>query len=816
MFIKEYFIEIKNTSVLIEQFSLLKKGLWVMFKKLAFLSPTLLLMAMSVDAKAAVASASNVSSSWGRAQFSAAGSSGDLGIFGGDVMLPLYNNSNGFVYGDAMGDYSTDATYLMSPGVGYRGVVNNQIFGAYAFTDYEKTSLGEYFWVLSPGVEWISPQWDAHVNLYFPTSKRQEDGGVVFADTLENYEYVDLPPNTHDQYDMQQQPYAVIGNGVDAEIGYSFAGKDNLKSRVYLGSYYYQPPGDTLNILGETLGYQQALTKNLSFSLSNSYDEVNHYAMNVGLTLTFGGNSNEYSTNVQDRLLDPVERHIGIIDTGAGTYDQQTTENRGMALQYDNIYSMSPNGSGTQDGTNGNPMTLSQTNLNTINEESPDGARIYLQGGSNVVYDIGVGSVDDGAGLVAYNGQDFYGRTPDYKAPASYDERPLINVEDEYEGFILNGGENTFSDLYIYASGSSDDNTSGIDATNGGAGNEVLTINNTTITGFASGVYALNSGTGNFTINATNSQFNDNGVDEIGGLGAYGMEVSNSGSGNMVINTTESQFNNNSSDLESAAGLYMTNSGSGELTLNATSSQFSNNSTTATSANAYGVYAGNSGAGKLTINADQSNFDSNTAGVNSWEAYGLYVSNDAGSGDAFVNATSSSFNSNTATGSGNFAYGMFATNQASGNLTITANTSEFDNNSATNAGYAAGLSVNNNGAGEIQVNANNTEFNSNLGGTSAGGYGMQANNSATGTVIISAINSEFNNNSLDGMVIDNTSTDSGSLQVTNLSGSTFNDNGVYGIYNYNGTVNELDSPNVIDTTGATFYEPGVDQFDYNW
>ena len=101
-------------------------------------------------------------------------------IVGGDGMLPVYGNQDHLAYFDLMADYASDATYLMSPGGGYRMINNNQILGAYFFGDNERTASGSHFSVLSPGVEWMSPHWDAHVNGYFPTETEEQSGSSYF------------------------------------------------------------------------------------------------------------------------------------------------------------------------------------------------------------------------------------------------------------------------------------------------------------------------------------------------------------------------------------------------------------------------------------------------------------------------------------------------------------------------------------------------------------------------------------------------------------------------------------------------------------
>lgn len=775
----------------------------IMFKKLAFLSPTLLLMAMAVDAKANVAESSLP---WGRAQFSAAGATQNLGTVGADFMLPIYGNQHGFVYSDAMGDYGTDATYIMSPGVGYRGLYDNQIFGAYFFDDYEKTSYGANFWVLSPGLEWISPVWDAHINGYFPTTTRQQSGVPAFANTFGDYSYVTFENNTNYQYDMFVTPYAVIGDGADASIGYSFdLNGDHLRSRISLGTYYYQAPSDANvdDITGLTFTYSNALTQDLAVSITNSYDQLNHFNVSMNLTYTFGGESNSFSSNIQDRLFDSVERHIGIISTGAGQYDQQALENQGMGLEYDNIYFASPNGTG--DGTYGNPMELDQSNLSMAYDQHPEGARIYLQGGSDSIYHIGSQSALTTDGLAPADGIDFYGRTSDYTAPASYSERPQIEADKTYNAFVLYGGENTFSDLNIYSQNGSNSNITGIQAKNSSS-NETLTINNATISGFATGVY-INNVAGDFTINLNNSQLSENGAT---GLSAYGMQVFNSSDENVVINATNSEFNHNSGSVV-GAGLYLVNSGAGDLTLNAVFSEFNNNTAYSAGAAAFGLYASNTSTGSLKVNAHQSTFNSNTVTGIASDAYGLYAYNTA-SGSIDLGVYDSSFNSNTANVIDGSAYGMNVINVGSGSINVLAVTSFFDENKAyfydqkqLSSGHAFGLNALNAGAGTLQISTGSSTFNSNDGGTYS--YGIALTNTGAGSMLVSAVDSEFNHDSI-GLYVDNKSTVPGSIEITNLSGSSFNNNYYYGIYNVAGTVNQEGSPTTVDLNGATFENNG--------
>ncbi len=718
----------------------------------------------------ALANTESTTASWlpktGRVLASGAVAS-DVKTLGGDGMLPVYGHADNFAYADFMGDYGTDDTYLISPGLGYRTVLNNQIVGGYFFGDYERTSLGANFWVLSPGIEWMNTHWDAHVNGYFPTETQEQTGNTVFQSTIGNYDSVAFVEGTHDQYDMLVAPYAVIGNGIDAEVGYGFAELSGLRSRVYVGGYYYGATNsyeDLKDITGVTAGFEQPISKNLSLSLFNSYDNVNDYVVGVSLTATFGQDSTVFSNNINDRLLDPVERHVGIINTGAGNYDQRGYEDAGMALQYNDVYFMEPTenvdlmattSTTTPDGTYGNPMQLTQDSLDQINTESADGAHIYLQGGENAVYQVnastatGEGVTDNEGsiytGLEVYDGQDFYGKTADYTGLATGSDIPEIQADgaNGYSGFITQGGENTFNSLSITEYSTSNTNVSptsnaGIVAINNGDNNLTLNIDGIDITGMdAYGLYVENNDAGTMNINANAAQFNGNGIynSDSGSANAYGfgMYAENNSTGTMNINAEAAQFNGN--------GIYNSDSGS---------------------ANAYGfgMYAENNSTGTMNINAEAAQFNGN--GI---------ANSDTGSANAY-------------------GYGMAAANYSTGTMNINTEAAQFNGNGIANSSdtgvanaYGFGMVAENNSTGTIKINAEAAQFNGNgiansydTGSAFARGYGMYAANYSTGTMTI------------------------------NLKNATFENNTSYGIYGSS----ETDNTTNIDYTGANFSGNGAE------
>lgn len=679
---------------------------------------------------------SSSTSTFGRAQIASTAVTRNIETVGGDVMIPVYSNQDSVVYGDVMGNYANDKTYVASPGMGFRQVYNNQIWGAYLFGDYEEVSDGENYWNFSPGIEWISPQWDTHLNGYFPTEKTQATGSTTFASDSGNYNYVTFEQGTHNQYDELITPVNVIGNGVDAELGYSFDMFHNqLRSRAYIGADYYQAPSNTnaSDITGITAGFSQAISPYATVSIFNAYDKVSHYNFGIGLTLNLGGQSNVFSNNVHDRLLDPVQRHVGIIDTGAGNYDQAATEYDGLALQYDNVYFVSPNGVGN--GTYGSSMSLTQSNLDAAYAQNSDGSRLYLQGGTNAIYTVNSSSAtqttldsNNDLGLYVHDNQNFYGRSDNYKQPASSDTRPEIDVADGYNGFIMQGGENSFNNLNIL--GASLGRGTGILSYNT-SGNSTLNVADTNISQFNTGLYGYNNGSGTLIINTTNATLNNN-TARGSGVGVYGMNVTNTGTGNLTVNTTNSQFNNNSAtgtgnSLTQAFGLSATNNSTGDLTVNATNSQFNNNTATGNWVQVFGMNLVNQSTGDLNMISNNSMFNSNSASGSGSSnlANGLYAENN-NSGAMDINTNYSQFNNNSSNAD---AFGMEAIIMNSlGPLTIDINHSQFNGNHATT--FASGVyfaNISPAPGATLTATATNSEFNNNTGATGYGVYAVEFN-----------------------------------------------------------------------------------------
>lgn len=386
--------------------------------------------------------------------------SNNIGVFGGDIMQPMLGNNNGFVYGDVNGDGATNDSWLISPGLGFRNLANNVIYGMYAYGDYQQTNIGGHLWVINPGVEIMTPRWDAHLNAYIAPNRAVPNGATVFADTLGIDQGILPSGNTLE--DTQVNPLAVFGNGLDADLGYSFPYKNNLRARVSLGGYNYQVPSGFLstshNVLGITGGVKLALSPAIAVAVNDSYDNVFNNIAGLSLSYSFGNedNDNLYSDDVSDRLLAPNIRHVGIIQTGAGQMPQQNYElaNGGAeAVQFTNVFYFVPTlpastsqiagagglgAIGLGQCTAQNPCGNSALNQTTIDDLYADPQT------ANAKFFLSTGTFDATGGLTFHEGQGIYGWNTGFTSEASGTSRPLLD-----NSIDLDGGNNILKNIQI-------------------------------------------------------------------------------------------------------------------------------------------------------------------------------------------------------------------------------------------------------------------------------------------------------------------------------------------------------------------------------
>jgi len=369
-----------------------------------------------------------------------------------DVLAPIhFTNSNiFFAYlqarmsnthdsEDSWGDETPSSASL---GFGYRAIVKDKaLLGIYGFGDYAHTSTGHDVYVLSPGVEELGRVWDARINAYFPVGDKSWESGN-WADQYNDYHWNYF--TGHNQYDHWYVFKEETGNGFDAEVGRKLFKYKGVLVKGYVGGYYYNMQ-DNDDITGGSLKLSAQPNKFLTIIAQDTYDDTYHNVFTVGVKIKLNDlvkmNKEDISVDEDDlpqRLVDSIDRNLiangngSVVPTNfGGPYD------KGQGLEHDNVWFFDDDKTNPGDGTYENPYNAAQYTQNTIeiiHQSKPtDPAYIYLSDG-------GYTSTDT---IDLYSGQSMWGRTDDYKAPATGDGRPVIN------GQLELNGNNTIDSLII-------------------------------------------------------------------------------------------------------------------------------------------------------------------------------------------------------------------------------------------------------------------------------------------------------------------------------------------------------------------------------
>ncbi len=361
----------------------------------------------------------------------------------GDAMLPLYGDQQTIFYIDAQGKTTFDTDWLGSMGAGVRSVLNtNQLLGAYLFVDRNVSSTSHLYWFLNPGFELMGKLWDFHANAYLPVSNKQNYLGTDFADNFNNYKYIHF--QGHTQWDAILQEYESVGWGADAEVGRQVPGITEL--RVYLGGYHFNPE-NTSAINGVSTRLEYPITSNLRLNFRNSYDNVQHNSVLFGVSLSFGGidkASENSQQSIQNRLLDPVQRHLATQTNANGepivTHQQVVAAS---VVEKDNIWFFQQSGGESfQDNsscTAEHPCSgFDQKTIDGINQIAKPDPNFYFKPGQ---YTSFTPSTAESEIPLTITDDALFGRSTDYRQP----EQSAI-----FNGAMILGGTDTLNSIVLH------------------------------------------------------------------------------------------------------------------------------------------------------------------------------------------------------------------------------------------------------------------------------------------------------------------------------------------------------------------------------
>ncbi|ASQ47266.1 hypothetical protein [Legionella clemsonensis] len=336
----------------------------------------------------------------------------------GDVMVPLFGSEREIVYGDVQGKYYRDDSWFSGIAGGLRQAFGPYILGAYLFADRSESTSNKHFWSLNPGIEGMNAQWDAHLNGYFPVGSRSKAFRSAWADELGDYRFVSF--SGHKQFDHILVDTETAGRGVDAEIGYRVLPFNNL--RLALGGYYFnfQSMNDMRGIIG-TIEYP--FNERVTVLAQDAYDNLHKNTFLLTVRLRLG------QINPQEgRLLEPIRRNLGTLDSGTSIPTERAWIDSGVNLvEKDHIWFFKPGGEafdpaiGLANCTAESPCNtqLTQFEIDTINILDPN-STLDLATGDYLLDPTGDGR------LALHEGQSIDGRTDNFIQPAYGEQMPQL------------------------------------------------------------------------------------------------------------------------------------------------------------------------------------------------------------------------------------------------------------------------------------------------------------------------------------------------------------------------------------------------------
>jgi hypothetical protein len=355
-------------------------------------------------------------------------------FFDGDLMVPLLGNNNWIGYIDGEGKKGDDSEWLGSAGGGWRGILAGRIWGGYLFMDRNQSRFNNSFWAINPGVEMMTSDWDGHINGYIPTSNSRKSLGLFYGEQL-GYDTVSFVKRT--QFDHLYRMQEVTGPGIDGEIGYTWK---NLKNaRTFIGGYHFNlSQGPEIN--GVEGGIELPVASNISLLVHDAYDQTQNNTVMATLRVTLDGIKKHPSKELTDRMLDPIQRHLGSYQTGAGIPIVKLSRDLGKQATRGNIWFFSSGSfnlfSGEDSCTFEHPCgVLDNTAISGINGLTQN-ASFYISTGDYAAQPNG---------LNLFNSQSFYGRNSGFKRAAQGSNRPVLNSS------LFLAGNNTIDSLQINA-----------------------------------------------------------------------------------------------------------------------------------------------------------------------------------------------------------------------------------------------------------------------------------------------------------------------------------------------------------------------------
>lgn len=373
--------------------------------------------------------------------------SGSQSPWNAGLWWPAFHRNNNYFFADMDANYaSTEGNGAIELGGDYRQqLASNSAWGAYGFAGYNRSTTGQSFFTLNPGIEWLNRAWHVSWNLYVPVSATtQGSGDWVWANSLGIYDYTHF--QAHTQYDQLVETASSTGTGTDVIASYRFHALANLKAS--LGAYYF-------NMDTHAPGYVAMLTspvmRHTSVNLAFTHDPLTSNSVVLGVTLHFGHQQDQdthwMNETVQHNLPAVTTGNTIPIETGYRASGQNQ-------MQADNVWFFNTtgtaydSGNGIQNCTYEHPCSsVSSTTLENIatsaeNAGFRDNPSIYLAPGHYTA-----------PFLIVYGNESLIGRTSDYARTATGENRPTLTTNQVVVDASNNNQINTIENLQLLNNG---------------------------------------------------------------------------------------------------------------------------------------------------------------------------------------------------------------------------------------------------------------------------------------------------------------------------------------------------------------------------
>ena len=504
-------------------------------------------------------------------------------------LMPVYQNNQQLVYSDLQFEGNSTNAGILSAGGGYRQQINSQgIAGAYLFYDRERSASENYYNVISPGVEYLTPSWQYRLNYYAPIGTKTYLMSQGLAGDFGNTQYESWSGNA--RTDSTQYNYESLSYGADFTVGYRF--QADKRWQVNVSPYVFNQV-DNNTMMGANAQLNFYTNDNTTVFFGDGYDNENHNRVFIGVSLTFGGHNND--DTVDNLINSPVYRNLDVNTTSNGLPVNDYAEFSAPEQQPGFYAFVNDAATGSENlGTYENPYT-------SIDEVSsaPSDAQIR----------VASTGIDYSSTSLALSGtQTMAGYTDDYMLLATGNDRPII---DSSSGMTLNGN-NSLTGLQFMGSGAS--NSIGL-TINGSATIDDVVIGSTDLgSSYYTGIQNVNNAGDvvikNSTINAAANDSNVIGIDN------------ESNPGNMTI--TDSTINAVESGTSGNDAFAVNNFGNtGDLTISHSTMNAQTNDATGA---AYGLQIGAANPGMTTVS--NSVITANNTGGDGSTATGVFNETD--------------------------------------------------------------------------------------------------------------------------------------------------------------------------------------------